>query len=86
MGEKAAGMIILAMPLMMLIFNLTMVMVIYKGGVSINAGDMTTGDLLSFISYVMEILMSLMMIAMLLVMVARERPVPIVLKRFLMRR
>ena len=50
MGEKAAGMIILAMPLMMLIFNLTMVMVIYKGGVSINAGDMTTGDLLSFIS------------------------------------
>ncbi len=73
MGEKAAGMIILAMPLMMLIFNLTMVMVIYKGGVSINAGDMTTGDLLSFISYVMEILMSLMMIAMLLVMVARGK-------------
>lgn len=73
MGAKAAGMIILAMPLMMLIFNLTMVMVIYKGGVSINAGDMTTGDLLSFISYVMEILMSLMMIAMLLVMVARGK-------------
>ena len=73
MGEKAAGMIILAVPLMMLIFNLTMVMVIYKGGVSINAGDMTTGDLLSFISYVMEILMSLMMIAMLLVMVARGK-------------
>ncbi len=73
MGEKAAGMIILAMPLMMLIFNLTMVMVIYKGGVSINVGDMTTGDLLSFISYVMEILMSLMMIAMLLVMVARGK-------------
>jgi len=66
-------MIIIAMPLMMLIFNLTMVMVIYKGGVSINAGDMTTGDLLSFISYVMEILMSLMMIAMLLVMVARGK-------------
>ncbi|MDE6751754.1 MAG: ABC transporter ATP-binding protein/permease [Eubacterium sp.] len=73
MGAKAAGLIILAMPLMMLIFNLTMVMVIYKGGVSINAGDMTTGDLLSFISYVMEILMSLMMIAMLLVMVARGK-------------
>ena len=34
---------------------------------------MTTGDLLSFISYVMEILMSLMMIAMLLVMVARGK-------------
>lgn len=73
MGAKAAGMIILAMPLMMLIFNLTMVIVIYKGGVSINVGEMTTGDLLSFISYVMEILMSLMMIAMILVMVARGK-------------
>ena len=73
MGAKAAGMIILAMPLMMLIFNLTMVIVIYRGGISISVGDMTTGDLLSFISYVMEILMSLMMIAMMLVMVARGK-------------
>lgn len=73
MGAKAAGMIILAMPLMMLIFNLTMVIVIYRGGISISVGDMTTGDLLSFISYVMEILMSLMMIAMILVMVARGK-------------
>ena len=73
MGSKAAGMIILAMPLMMLIFNLTMVTVIYKGGISISIGEMTTGDLISFISYVMEILMSLMMIAMMLVMVARGK-------------
>lgn len=73
MGAKAAGMIILAMPLMMLIFNLTTVIVIYKGGISISVGGMTTGDLISFISYVMEILMSLMMIAMILVMVARGK-------------
>ncbi len=73
MGAKAAGMIILAMPLMMLIFNLAMVLVLYKGGVSISLGEMTTGDLLSFIQYVMEILMSLMMIAMLLVMMARGK-------------
>lgn len=73
MGARAAGMIILAMPLMMLIFNLTIVIVIYRGGVSINAGDMTTGDLISFISYVMEILMSIMMVAMMLVMVVRGK-------------
>lgn len=73
MGSKAAGMIILAMPLMMLIFNLTMVTVIYKGGISINIGEMTTGDLISFISYVMEILMSIMMVAMMLVMVVRGK-------------
>ena len=73
MGAKAAGMIILAMPLMMLIFNLTMVTVIYKGGISISIGEMTTGDLISFISYVMEILMSIMMVAMMLVMVVRGK-------------
>lgn len=73
MGSKAAGMIILAMPLMMLIFNLTMVTVIYKGGISISVGEMTTGDLISFISYVMEILMSIMMVAMMLVMVVRGK-------------
>lgn len=73
MGAKAAGMIILAMPLMMLIFNLAMVLVLYKGGISISIGEMTTGDLISFVSYVMEILMSLMMIAMLLVMMARGK-------------
>lgn len=73
MGAKAAGMIILAMPLMMLIFNLAMVIVLYRGGIAIHAGEMATGDLISFISYVMEILMSLMMIAMLLVMMARGK-------------
>ncbi len=73
MGARAAGMIILAMPLMMLIFNLTLVIVIYRGGVSINVGEMTTGDLISFISYVMEILMSIMMVAMMLVMVVRGK-------------
>lgn len=73
MGAKAAGMIILAMPLMMLIFNLTLVTVIYRGGVSISIGEMSTGDLISFISYVMEILMSIMMVAMMLVMVVRGK-------------
>lgn len=73
MGAKAAGMIIIAMPLMMLIFNLAMVLVLYKGGISISVGEMATGDLISFVSYVMEILMSLMMIAMFLVMMARGK-------------
>lgn len=72
-GAKAAGMVIIAMPLMMLIFNLTTVTVLYKGGVLISNSVMTTGDLISFISYVMEILMSMMMFAMILIMVARGK-------------
>ena len=72
-GAKAAGMVILAMPLMMLIFNLTTVTVLYKGGVLISNSVMTTGELISFISYVTEILMSMMMFAMILIMVARGK-------------
>ncbi len=72
-GARAAGMVIIAMPLMMLIFNLTTVTVLYRGGVSISAGNMTTGDLISFISYVTEILMSMMMFAMILIMVVRGK-------------
>lgn len=72
-GAKAAGMVILAMPLMMLIFNLTTVTVLYKGGVLISNSAMTTGELISFISYVTEILMSMMMFAMILIMVARGK-------------
>ncbi len=72
-GAKATGIVITVMPIMMLLFNLTSVLVIYRGGIDINSGIMTTGELLSFISYVMEILMSIMMFAMILMMVVRSR-------------
>ncbi len=72
-GAKATGIVITTMPIMMLIFNLTSVLVLYKGGIEISIGNMTTGELLSFISYVMEILMSIMMFAMILMMVARSK-------------
>lgn len=72
-GAKATGIVITTMPIMMLIFNLTSVIVLYKGGLEISVGNMTTGELLSFISYVMEILMSIMMFAMILMMVARSK-------------
>lgn len=72
-GAKATGIVITVMPIMMLLFNLTSVIIIYRGGIDINAGSMTTGELLSFISYVMEILMSVMMFAMILMMVTRSK-------------
>lgn len=72
-GAKASGLIIIAMPVMMLLFNLTVVTVLYNGGLQVNAGTLTTGELISFISYVSEILMSMMMLAMILLQVARGK-------------
>lgn len=72
-GAKAAGVIITTMPIMMLLFNFAMVAVMYFGGVDISHGKMTTGDLITFVQYVMEILMSLMMFAMILIFVARGK-------------
>lgn len=72
-GTKAASVIIITMPIMMLLFNLTTVIVLYKGGLHINSGYMTTGELISFISYVAEILMSIMMFAMILLQIARGK-------------
>lgn len=72
-GQKASGMIILAMPLMMLLFNACVVTLIWKGGGKINEGVMQVGELSSLIAYVMQILMSLVMVAMILIMVVRSK-------------
>ncbi|MCD7722942.1 MAG: ABC transporter ATP-binding protein/permease [Clostridiales bacterium] len=72
-GARASGLIIIAMPVMMLLFNLTVVAVLYNGGIQVSTGDLSTGELISFISYVSEILMSMMMLAMILLQVARGK-------------
>jgi len=61
------------MPMMMLIMGGTTVGVIWFGGGYVSAGAMGTGELMSFISYIMQILMSVMMFAMISVMITRAR-------------
>lgn len=72
-GQKASGMIVLAMPLMMLLFNACVITLIWQGGGKISQGEMKVGELSSLISYVMQILMSLIMVAMILIMVVRSK-------------
>ena len=50
-----------------------MIAIAWFGGNLIIAGDMQTGELLSFISYVSQILMSLMMISMIFIMLIMSR-------------
>lgn len=55
----------ITMPLMMLALNGGIVAALWIGGVSINNGGMEVGEVVAFINYLMQALMSLMMISML---------------------
>lgn len=59
------------MPLMMLLMNLTVVAIIWFGGIRISAGNMQIGDLMAFIQYVMQIMFALVMASMMFVILPR---------------
>lgn len=59
------------MPLMMLLMNLTIVAIIWFGGLRISHGNMQIGDLMAFIQYVMQIMFALVMASMMFVMLPR---------------
>ncbi|MDD6032292.1 MAG: ABC transporter ATP-binding protein [Oscillospiraceae bacterium] len=61
---SAVGIMILMQPLMTLFMNLTSLAVVWFGGKQVIAGDMLVGDLTAFITYITQILFSLMMLTM----------------------
>lgn len=60
----ALNIVIMTMPVMMLAMNITTLAVVWYGGNIIIAGDMQVGDLTAFTTYIVQILMSLMMLSM----------------------
>ncbi|WP_153722719.1 ABC transporter ATP-binding protein [Sporosarcina cascadiensis] len=59
------------MPVMMLIMNLTVVGIIWFGGIRIDNGSMQIGDLMAYIQYVMLIMSSLVMASVMFIMIPR---------------
>jgi len=68
---SAGNLISMMMPLMIFVMNGAMIAVIWVGGKMVHAGGMGTGALISFISYLMEILLSVMMFSMVFILFAR---------------
>ena len=68
---SAFNVVILNMPIMMLMMNLTTLGVVWFGGKQILVGSMPVGDLTAFTTYIVQILMSLMMLAMVLLQSSR---------------
>lgn len=68
---SAMNVVIFAMPLMMAAMNFTTLAVVWFGGQKVIAGGMLVGDLTAFTTYVVQILMSLMMLSMILLQSSR---------------
>lgn len=61
----------LTMPIMMLIMNLVTLLIMWVGGHAIAESTMQVGDMMAYIQYTMQIIMSFLMIAMIFIMVPR---------------
>jgi len=59
------------MPTIMAVFNLTLVATMWFGGLRIDSGAMPIGNLTAFLTYIAQILMSVMMASFMFVMVPR---------------
>lgn len=63
-GLRVLNVVIATMPVMTLAMNVTTLAVVWYGGNMVIAGEMAVGDLTAFTTYIVQILMSLMMLSM----------------------
>ena len=59
------------MPMMMFVMNSIMILIVWVGGKNIDSGVMQVGDMMAFIQYTMQIVMSFLMISMISIMLPR---------------
>jgi ATP-binding cassette, subfamily B, multidrug efflux pump len=68
---KVNKLMAILMPLVMLIFNLTIIAILWFGSIRINSSNMQVGDLMAFIQYASQIMFSLIMLAMMFILIPR---------------
>lgn len=59
------------MPLLMFVMNSIMILIVWVGGHNVEQGVMQVGDMMAFIQYTMQIVMSFLMISMISIMLPR---------------
>lgn len=70
---KASRIVGLNMPIMSLVMNASVIAVIWFGGIKVNTGDMLIGEVMAYISYITQILFSLMMVTFIFNMISRAK-------------
>ncbi len=71
-SQRAFGMVVINMPIMMLIVYGTIIAVMWFGGKMVYAGTLETGKLITYFTYITQIMMSLMMVSMIFMMMTRS--------------
>ena len=71
-SERAFGMVVINMPIMMLIIYGTIIAVMWFGGKMVFAGTLDTGQLMTYFTYITQIMVSLMMVSMVFMMLTRS--------------
>jgi ATP-binding cassette, subfamily B, multidrug efflux pump len=70
-GRKVGELFVLLFPLAMLVLNVTVVGVIWFGGIRVDNGDIEVGTLFAFMAYIMQILMGVLMASFMTMMIPR---------------
>lgn len=70
---KASNTIVTIFPAMQFVMNLSVIAILWMGGYKIAEGEIQVGELVSFVNYLMQILMSLMMMSFVLIAFARAK-------------
>ncbi|MFV9423587.1 ABC transporter ATP-binding protein [Microbacterium sp. S1037] len=70
-GRKVGSLFVLLFPLAMLVLNVTVVGVIWFGGIQVDSGAVEIGTLFAFMQYVAQILMGVLMASFMTVMIPR---------------
>ncbi|MDL9978188.1 ABC transporter ATP-binding protein [Microbacterium sp. ASV49] len=70
-GRRVGSLFVLLFPLAMLVLNITMVAVIWFGGIRVDAGEIQIGTLFAFMQYVGQILGGVLMASFMTIMIPR---------------
>lgn len=68
---KAGGVSALMNPLTYIIVNLSIVYILYQGGIEVNAGNLTQGEVVALVNYMSQILVELVKLANLIITVTK---------------
>lgn len=70
-GRKVGSLFVLLFPVAMLVLDVTIVGVIWFGGIQVDAGNVEIGTLFAFMQYVAQILMGVLMASFMTIMIPR---------------
>jgi len=71
MVVHASNVVVAIFPVMQLIMNISVIIILWVGGGKVISGDLKVGELISFVNYLMQILMALMLLSMVIMNIAR---------------